>query len=122
MLMHAGNINAQDTQRSQGPPQMDPEEMARKQTEWITKELALDKTTSDKVYQIELKMFNAMKDQVEKNRGGDRETMRAGMDKIRETRNTELKALLGAENFAKIEKKEAEMRPQGPPRGEPQKR
>ena len=117
MLTFTVGSSAQDMQRPQGPPQMNPEEMAKKQTEWITKELALDKATSDKVYQIELKMFNAMKANREKNMGGDMQSMRDAMAKIRETRNTELKALLGAENFAKIEKKEAEMHPQGPPQG-----
>lgn len=119
MLIFGSNISAQGQGRPQGPPQMNPEEAAKKRTDWITKELALDKTTSDKVYQIELKALKAMKEQMDNGQGKGMDAMRTEMDKIRATRRSELKALLGDEKYAIIEQKEAEMRQQGPPQGGP---
>jgi len=123
ILLLTGEMSGQ---RPQGQrPMMKPEESAKNQTEWITKELNLNTETSEKVYQIELKLFKVMSEQRQKMQGTDRDAAFAVIEKARDARDTEMKTLLGDEKFEKLLKLEEERRQQrdqdgprqGPPRG-----
>lgn len=83
-----------------------PEETAKTETEWMMKELALAKDMEKKVYDMQLKYA---KKQTEMRQAamnsGDREAMRANMEKINTERDTEMKKLLGDKKFEEYKKK-----------------
>lgn len=108
---------------AQGPGgNFDPKEMAKRQTEDLTKALSLTKDQQKKVQNLNLKNaeeMSAMRDEM-MNGGGDREAMRAKMDKLRETQNTEMKKILTDAQYKKYEKyleERRNMRGQGGPGG-----
>jgi len=117
-VMQAGAVMAQPGGHGgPGSHKMNPEEMARKRTDRITQELNLNKTESDKVYQIELDRAKAVEQQMQaqKQEGNGKPDFSA-IKKLNEERDTKLKALLGEERFNKIKAKEQEMRQNEPPK------
>jgi periplasmic protein CpxP/Spy len=88
-----------------GPQNFDPKEMAKRQTEELTKELGLNKDQQKKVSDLNLKaaeQMSAMREQMRN--GGDREAMREKMTKAREAQNAEMKKILTDEQYKKYEK------------------
>jgi len=88
-----------------------PEDMAKAETEWMMKELSLAKDMEKKVYDLQLKYS---KKQTEMRQAamnaGDREAMRASMDKINTERDAEMKKLLGDKKYEEYQKKLEERR------------
>ncbi|MFO7575995.1 MAG: hypothetical protein R6W67_12640 [Bacteroidales bacterium] len=88
-----------------------PEDMAKAETEWMMKELSLEKDMEKKVYDLHLKFA---KKQAEMRQAamnsGDREGMRASMDKINTEKDAEMKKLLGDKKFEEYKKKVEERR------------
>jgi hypothetical protein len=92
-------------------PQRTPEDAAKSQVDWMTKELSLNQATQTKVYDIVLKYQKKLSDERQKlMAANDREGMRAKMTEINGERDKELKAALGDKTFDLFKKKEAERR------------
>jgi len=90
---HRGNMSAED--------------MAKRQTAQTTEALNLDEATSQKLYQINLKYAEKMKEAFADNT--DRESMRNEMMSLREQKNKELQQLFTKEQFEKYQKHQQEM-------------
>jgi len=84
------------------------EDIAKRQTTQTTEALNLNKATSEKLYQINLKYAEKMKEAFA-DRSSDREAMRNEMISIREQKNKELKQLFTKEQFEKYQKHQQEM-------------
>jgi hypothetical protein len=88
-----------------------PEDMAKAETEWMMKELSLEKDMEKKVYDLQLKFA---KKQTEMRQAamnsGNREAMRENMTKINTERDAEMKKLLGEKKFEEYQKKVEERR------------
>jgi hypothetical protein len=88
-----------------------PEDMAKAETEWMMKELSLEKDMEKKVYDLQLKFA---KKQTEMRQAamssGNREAMRENMTKINTERDAEMKKLLGDKKFEEYQKKIEERR------------
>lgn len=87
---------------------MSAEDIAKRQTEQTTEALNLDKATSQKLYQINLKYAEKMKEAFA-DQGSDRESMRNEMMTLREQKNKELQKLFTKEQFEKYQKHQQEM-------------
>jgi Ni/Co efflux regulator RcnB len=87
---------------------MSAEDIAKRQTTQTTEALNLDKATSEKLYQINLKYAEKMKEAFA-DRSSDRESMRDEMMSIRDQKNKELKQLFTKEQFEKYQKHQQEM-------------
>ena len=91
--------------------QRTPEETAKAESEWMVKELALEKAMEQKLYDLQLKYA---KKQVEMRQAsmnsGDREAMRASMQKVNTEKDAEIKKLIGDSKFELYQKKVAERR------------
>ncbi len=88
-----------------GQRNFDPEDMAKRQTEELTKALDLDKAQAKKVHDVVLKTgkeMAAMRSEMQG--GGDREAMRAKMTEMRKKQNEEMKKVLSEDQFVKYEK------------------
>lgn len=82
-----------------------PEEMAKRQTDQIKEKCGLDKAQEKKVYDLNLESGKKMaKMREEMKGGGDRDSMRDKMAKMREEQNKEMKKILTAEQYVKYEK------------------
>lgn len=109
--------------QDRGMGNFDPKEMAKRQTEELTKTLDLNKDQQKKVLDINLKQaekMQAMRDEM-RNGGGDREGMRDKMMKLREEQNKEMKKVLTDDQYKKYEKyleERRNMRGQGGPGGQ----
>lgn len=104
------NISAQKPGRGK---QMNPEEKATKQTEWMTKELNLNSDQQAKIKQIHLKHAEQMKkqrDAVQESAKKDKEQMREQMKAQREAHNAEIKSVLTTEQYQTWEAKKKEFR------------
>jgi len=96
---------------------MKPEERARKSADRITTELNLNKTESDKVYQIELERFTAFdQERQAQMKSGNNQPDFSAMKKLDEARDKKMKELLGEERFKKLKDAEKDMRPPAPPK------
>lgn len=89
-----------------GQRNMDPEEMAKRQTERLKEALGLNKDQEKKVYDLSLetskkrsKMFQEMRDS-----GGGFEGMREKMQELRNDENKKMKAILTDAQWTKYEK------------------
>ena len=92
--------------QDRGMGNFDPKEMAKRQTEELTKTLDLNKDQQKKVLDLNLKQaeqMQAMRDDM-RNSGGDREAMRDKMMKLREEQNKEMKKVLTESQYKKYEK------------------
>jgi hypothetical protein len=118
VLMQAGALMAQPGgQGGPGGQPVKPEEMAKKSADRITKELNLNKTESEKIYQIELERFTAFNKQMQSQpKGGNERPDFSAMKKIDEARDKKMSDLLGEERFKKLKDAEKEMRPPEPPK------
>ena len=82
-----------------------PEEMAKRQTDQIKEKCGLDKAQEKKVYDLQLESSKKMaKMREEMQGGGDRNSMRDKMAKIRDEQNKEMKKILTADQYVKYEK------------------
>lgn len=92
------------------PPQggqFSPEDMAKSQTEQMTKDLKLNEQQVEKVSALNTKYMENMQS-IFQNAGGDREQMREKMEAFRTERNDELKKILTEEQFKKYQELENE--------------
>lgn len=93
------------TAQDRGPRNFDPKEMAKRQTEELTKVLDLNKDQQKKVLELNTKSGEKMSELREDMMGGgDREAMREKMMKIREDQNKEMKKILTEDQYKKYEK------------------
>ena len=83
-----------------GMQNMTPEEMAKRQTEGIVKATGIDAATTAKVEAINLKYAKEMVTLREKYT--DREARREPMKVLRDKQDAEFKALLSADQYAKM--------------------
>jgi hypothetical protein len=88
-----------------------PKDIAKQQTDWMVKELSLDKGQEEKVSAINLDFINSMFSAREKHMG-DREAMQVEMKTFRKKKDAELKKVLSEDQFKLYKKKLAEMREQ----------
>jgi len=100
--------------QNQGPRNFDPKEMAKRQTEELTKTLDLNKDQAKKVLELNTKMGEKRSTMFQemRNGGGDREAMREKMTKIQEEQNAEMKKILTEDQYKKYEKYLEERRAQ----------
>lgn len=87
-----------------------PEEMAKQQTADIKEKCGLDKDQEKKVYDLNLKSGKEMVKMREQMQGGDRDSMREKMTKMRDEQNKEMKKILTAAQYTKYEKYQEERR------------
>ncbi len=97
-----------DAQRQQRGNMGTPEEMAKKQTERMKEDLALNADQEVKVGEINLKFINKQKD-LRKNASSDRTAMREAMKTVRNERKAEMKKVLTEEQYKKMLAKDKEM-------------
>ncbi len=100
--------------QDRGPRNFDPKEMAKRQTDELTKALDLNKDQAAKVLELNTKVGEKMSSMREEMRdgGGDREAMREKMTKIREEQKVEMKKILTEAQYKKYEKYLEERRAQ----------
>ncbi|RIJ50790.1 DUF4890 domain-containing protein [Maribellus luteus] len=110
VIVFAAVTMAQD----RGPRNFDPKEMAKRQTDELTKALDLNKDQAAKVLELNTKVGEKMSSMREEMRdgGGDREAMREKMTKIREEQKVEMKKILTEAQYKKYEKYLEERRAQ----------
>lgn len=91
--------------QDRGQRNFDPKEMAKRQTEELTKALNLNKDQQKKVLTLNNEMADKMSAVREDMRnGGDREAMREKFRKVREEQNKEMKKILTEAQYEKYEK------------------
>ena len=95
-----------------GRPNFSPEQMAKRQTEMIKAATGIDDATTAKVDAINLKYAKEMSALREKTT--DRDAMRESMKELREKRDAELKTVLSADQWAKVQAAQEEMRKNRP--------
>jgi hypothetical protein len=88
----------------QGPRNMNPEDMAKRQTEQIKEAVGLSSDQEKEVYDLNLEMSKKMQAMFRENQGGDREAMREKMTALREDQNKKMKEILTDEQWPKYEK------------------
>lgn len=110
-LLFATIVMAQPPQGGpQGGP-MNPEEMVKRQTEEMVKDLGLDAKQTEKVSAINKKYADKMGEIFKSSQGADRDAMREKMMTMKTQKDAELKTVLTAEQYTKyqeIEKKRME--------------
>ncbi len=89
--------------------------MAKAETEWMMKELSLDKEMEKPLEELQLKHAKKQVEMRESLRAagvqrGNFQEMRERMEKLNEEKNKELKKLIGEEKFKLYEKKLEERR------------
>ena len=89
-----------------GQRNFDPEEMAKRQTEELTKVLDLDKSQVKKVSELNMKAADQMAEMRKEMAGGngDREAMRQQMGEMRKKQNAEMKKILSDDQYKKYQK------------------
>ncbi len=92
--------------------QRTPEERAKAQVEWMTKDLSLDQAMQTKVSDVLVKYLKKSAEERQKLTAAntDRETMRTKIAAITAEQDKELKAVLGDAKYALYEKKLVERR------------
>lgn len=91
--------------------QRTPEDMAKAETEWMVKELSLDKAMEKKVSELQLKYAKKQAEmRAAAMNSGDRETMRTNQQKLMTEKDAEIKKLLGDKTFELYQKKVEERR------------
>ena len=86
-----------------GQREMNPEDMAKRQTERLDEALDLSKEQEKQVYDLNLESGKKMRKMREENRG-DWEAMRDQMRDVREEQNEKMKKILTDEQWNKYEK------------------
>lgn len=105
LLMFLG-VMFLNAQPQGGPGRMDPEQMAKMQTEHMATELGLNDKQKTEIEAINLKYAKKMQEIFKAGPSGDRETMRKNMEEINTSRNAEYKKVLTAEQYKKFEASE----------------
>jgi periplasmic protein CpxP/Spy len=92
--------------------QRSPEERAKTQVEWMTKDLSLDQAMQTKVMDVLVKYMKKSADERQKLTAAntDREAMRTKLAAITADQEKELKTVLGDTKYALYQKKVAERR------------
>ncbi|MFV0590228.1 MAG: hypothetical protein ACK5M7_02480 [Draconibacterium sp.] len=92
--------------QDRGSRSFDPKEMAKRQTEELTKALGLNKDQQAKVLALNTKMGEKRSSMFQemRNGGGDREAMREKMTKLRDEEKAEMKKILTEDQYKKYEK------------------
>lgn len=90
------------------PQNRTPEERAKRQTDLIVEATGCDAATKAKVEAISLKYAKEMSALFEKNQ--DRSALREPMRQLREKQDADLKGVLTADQYAKYQAKQEEMR------------
>jgi periplasmic protein CpxP/Spy len=107
-------------QQGQGQGQATPEERAERQLKMLTETLTLTADQSTKLKPILLARLTEQSALREKMQGGDREAMMGEFRKLNDKYNPQIKAVLTAEQYAKYEANQAQMRGGGQRRGQGQ--
>lgn len=107
MLMFAFVVAAQERGRGMS------EEDRAKRYEQLKTDLGLNDQQVDSLKAIDTAFFTKMREQREKS-GGDRDAMRADMQKMNEERNERVKAILSEEQYKKYVEAESQRRQRGP--------
>ena len=97
----------------QGQRNMNPEDMAKRQTEQIKEAVGLNSDQEKIVYDLNLESSKKMQALFQENQGGDREAMREKMNVLREEQNEKMKGILTADQWSKYEKYLEERRSRG---------
>ncbi len=97
------------TINAQGRFNIDPKEAAEKQTETMTKSLALSEAQAAKVQEVNLK-YAEKRQELFRSQRDDRSQMRSAMREMNTARMAELKKFLTAEQYTKYEEVQAEER------------
>lgn len=106
LLLFAFVLTTVSMAQNRGERNFDPEEMAKRQTEELTKTLDLNKDQQKKVLSLNKEMgekMSAMREDM-RDGGGDWGAMREKMTKIREEQNKEMKKILTEDQYKKYEK------------------
>jgi Spy/CpxP family protein refolding chaperone len=107
LSLSACNLNGQKR------GQWSPKDMAKRQTEMMSKSLDLTEEQKESVFAINLKYAEEMKKSMADNKG-DREKMRTLRNQLNEKKNADLKETLSSEQFEKyiklLEERAEEMR------------
>ncbi len=112
LLMFMPEVFAQQGQGGQGRGNMDPKEMAKRQTDQMKETLDLTAGQLPKVEALNLKYadkFMAARDKAD----GDRDAMRSTMMAINKKKDVELKKILTADQWIKLEAWRKEARENG---------
>jgi periplasmic protein CpxP/Spy len=95
-----------------GQRNLDPEEMAKRQTEQIKEAVGLDAKQEKQVYDLNLETGKKMQTLREENQGGGFEGMREKMGELRAEQDKKMKEALTAAQWKKYEKYQKERRSQ----------
>lgn len=107
VLMLVIGFFALQAQRTAERRPMDPEKMAEKQTARMTEQLNLDEKQAEQVTAINLKYAEQSKGNKEQAKA-EREARKAERQQMQETKMAELKQVLTPEQYAEMEKAQAE--------------
>jgi protein CpxP len=101
----------------QGQGQATPEERAERQMKMMTEQLTLTADQTTKLQPIILARSTEQTALRQKMQGGDREALMGEYRKLNEKYNTQIKAILTAEQYTKYEANQAQMRGGGQRQG-----
>lgn len=116
----ATTVSAQPPHRGPGERSMNPEQMAQRRTEQLTKQLSLNKEQAEEVYQLQLNRMQQMGQMRRQMQGEqvDREQMRAKMQQAHAAEQAEMQRILNEGQYKKWQQMEAERAQRhGGPRG-----
>lgn len=93
-------------QQGGGRPMMDPQQMAQRQTEQIKKSVTnVTPDEESKILAVEQDFAKAAQD-ARNSSNGDRDSMRTKMQTLRQDRDTKIKGILTADQYAEYQKME----------------
>lgn len=95
-----------------GQRNVNPEEMAKRQTEQIKEAVGLDEKQEKQVYDLNLEAGKKMRELREQNQGGDFEGMREKMQEIRADQDKKMKEILSEAQWKKYQRYQEERRSQ----------
>jgi periplasmic protein CpxP/Spy len=93
-----------------GQRNMNPEDMAKRQTEQIKEAVGLDEKQEKQVYDLQLETSKKMREMRDETQGGGFEGMREKMAELRTEQDKKMKAILTAGQLKKYEKYQEERR------------
>lgn len=95
-----------------GQRNVNPEEMAKRQTEQIKEAVGLDAKQEKQVYELNLETGKKMRELREQNQGGGFEGMREKMQEIRADQDKKMQEILSEAQWKKYQKYQEERRSQ----------
>ncbi len=93
-----------------GQRNMNPEDMAKRQTEQIKEAVGLDDKQEKQVYELNLESGKKMRTMRDEMQGGNSDGMREKMTELRTEQDKKMKAILTADQWKKYEKYQEERR------------